>query len=110
MPLLNNKDTAIILAALNLLHETPSALYRVDLSRVATNDGEFHLPTKDEINALCQRLNFDDDKVLASYSKLHDMVSDHIESAALKRVLDPKDYRALVEQMVQCAALNPEKP
>lgn len=102
---LNSRELATVLAALRHWQDRTPAFEPVD--SIATDAGRFAQLNRAEIDALCERLNCeDDDPRLAAYSRLHDMLSETIESGRLKRADIPDDYEAIVETLVQCAALN----
>jgi hypothetical protein len=41
-----------------------------------------------------------------TYAGLHDLISDMIEDGRLTEAMIPDDYRAVVEKLVECVALN----
>jgi hypothetical protein len=45
-------------------------------------------------------------EAVRTYAELHDLISDMIEDGRLTEAMIPDDYRAVVERLVECVALN----
>ena len=45
-------------------------------------------------------------EAVRTYAELHDLISDMIEDGRLTEAMIPDDYRAVVEKLVECVALN----
>jgi len=107
---LSNRDTAIILAALRLAQksDTLDALN----SMPQMNEDRHYVATFDQVDGLCQRLNFDNDsdvhRCLATLLKMHrdgDVTSDVLQECDEALANDkPEPFEI---SMMDCISRNP---